>query len=144
MKSRSVMLKSKTCSELLLIDFEMCVFFIKPICNLFHSHATGRQLLVPVKDAFWLQLIQDRQCTYNVTLWRVRVTSFALEKQQCICVFPHYFINGTIFGKKKVLNIKCVLIFSTTLVWNISHSKENSERSYRKSSCKGSIIFVRF
>ena len=27
--------------------------------------------------------------------------------------FPRYFINGTIFGAM-VLNIKCVLIFSTT------------------------------
>jgi hypothetical protein len=26
-------------------------------------------------------------------------------------------INGAIFGKKEFLNIKCVLIFSTTIVW---------------------------
>ena len=28
-------------------------------------------------------------------------------------VFPHYLINDTIFFKKELLNIKCVLIFST-------------------------------
>jgi hypothetical protein len=45
-----------------------------------------------------------------------------------ICVLPgctiffHVVTNSTIFPKK-LLNIKCVLIFSTTFVWNISHSK---------------------
>jgi len=37
------------------------------------------------------------------------------------------------FGGKKLLNIKCALIFSTTFVWNISHSK-NSARYYHKST----------
>ena len=81
---------------------------------------------------------QDRQCTYDVILRRVRVTSFRV-KAICItyseCVFvafviqpakrmrriillcvaspalPHfstYPINGTIFGKT-LLNIKCLL-----------------------------------
>ena len=41
-------------------------------------------------------------------------------------IFPHYLINGTIFGKKKLLNIKMyVSIFSTTFVWNIFHFKNN-------------------
>jgi hypothetical protein len=42
-------------------------------------------------------------------------------------IFPHYFINGTVCGEtKKLLNIKpCVLIFSTTLVWNISNFKKS-------------------
>jgi hypothetical protein len=30
--------------------------------------------------------------------------------------FPHYFINGTIFGKKCTENEVCVLIFSTNFV----------------------------
>jgi hypothetical protein len=33
------------------------------------------------------------------------------------CITPQYLINGTIFGKKSVIEHKiCVLIFSTTLV----------------------------
>ena len=32
------------------------------------------------------------------------------------------------FRKKKLLSIKCVLIFSTTFVWNISHYKKNWAR----------------
>jgi len=78
------------------------------------------------------------QCTYNVTLRRVRATIAAMEKQLifwvCVCsltyqacnahtpycrlwplllcsIFPHYLINGTIF-EKKLWNIKCVFLFS--------------------------------
>ena len=48
-------------------------------------------------------------------------------------IFPHYLINGMIFGKKKWLsNMKCVLIFSTSLVWHISHSKKNLARFDQK------------
>jgi hypothetical protein len=71
---------------------------------------------------------QDRQCTYNLTLRRVLATIVAVEKQcvtysESVCsfsypacnalslychqwpvwlyiIFPHYLINGTIFGKK--------------------------------------------
>ena len=42
-------------------------------------------------------------------------------------IFPHYLINGmTLRGKKKSYWTKmCVLIFSTTFVCNISHSKKD-------------------
>ena len=40
-------------------------------------------------------------------------------------IFPRFLINGKIFEKKKLLNKKiCVLIFSTTFVRNIFHSKK--------------------
>ena len=44
--------------------------------------------------------------------------------------FPHYLINGTIYGrKKKVTEYEmCVLILSTTFVWNISHSQKKWAR----------------
>ena len=105
---------------------------------------------------------QDKQCTYNVTLRRVRATIVVVEKQWvlhilsvCISslsyparnahapychlwpaplykVFPHYLINGTIFEKKNTEYKMCVLIFSTTFVWNISHSKKNLARYDKK------------
>jgi hypothetical protein len=44
-------------------------------------------------------------------------------------IFPRYLINGTIFEKKNVSNHRiCVLIFSTTFVWNTSHSKKERAR----------------
>jgi len=36
------------------------------------------------------------------------------------------------FRKKKLLNIKCVLIFPTTFVWNISHSRHKWARYDKK------------
>ena len=38
-------------------------------------------------------------------------------------IFPHYLINGTVFEKKNTEHKMCVLIFCTSFVWNISHSK---------------------
>jgi len=35
----------------------------------------------------WLSFEQYKQCTYNVTLWRVRITIVTTETQQCVmCV----------------------------------------------------------
>ena len=48
-------------------------------------------------------------------------------------IFPHYLINGSIFEKKKVIELRgCVLIFSTTFVRNISHSNKNWARYDQK------------
>jgi hypothetical protein len=52
-------------------------------------------------------------------LWPVRLYS----------IFPHYLISGTIFEKKKVTKYKnVVLIFCTTFIRNISHSKKKWAR----------------
>ena len=101
-------------------------------------------------------------CTYKVALRRVRATNVAVEKEcvtysDCVSVdlvnllamrMHHFVICGpprpTIFStlsherrdflkKKMLLNIKkCDLIFSTTFVWNISHSKSNWARCDQK------------
>ena len=94
----------------------------------------------------------------NVTLRRVRVTTVTVQKQQvfqisvCVCslcdpaskahapycrllpvwfyhIFPHYLINGTIFGKK-LLNKNVCLISYAAFVWNISYPKKNSARIF--------------
>jgi hypothetical protein len=97
--------------------------------------------------------VQDGQCTYNITLKHVCATIIAVVKAMCyifwVCVFslrypacnahapychlwpvrlynifPHYLINGMIFGGGgKLLNIKGILIFSSAFVLNTSHSK---------------------
>ena len=50
-------------------------------------------------------------------------------------VSRHYVINDAICGKKS-RNIKCVLIFSTTLISNIFHSKKKSERERDSHKCE--------
>ena len=48
-----------------------------------------------------------------------------------ITYFPKLLHKRRYFRKKNLLVIKCVFIFSTTPVWNISHSKKNSARYKR-------------
>jgi hypothetical protein len=45
-------------------------------------------------------------------------------------IFPHYVIIVNDFWKNVIEHKACVLIFSTTFVWNISHSKKNWARYY--------------
>jgi hypothetical protein len=114
---------------------------------------------------------QDRQCTCNVTLRRVRATIVAVEKQTNIvypeCVFldlgiqhanacaillfvacpaVQYFstfpINGMIFGGKK--DYSWVLIFSTTFVLNTLRRTERDTKNVYSTSCKVSVILFRF
>jgi hypothetical protein len=47
-------------------------------------------------------------------------------------VFTHTTSYTARFSGEKLLNIKCVLIFSATFVRNISHSKKNSERYHNR------------
>jgi len=109
---------------------------------------------VLISSPAWKEHKQDRQCTYNVTVRHIRETTGAVEKQRvldnlsvCICglsypacnahasychpwpaplynTFPDYLTNSMIFKKKITEHKICVLIFSTTFVQNISHSKK--------------------
>ena len=61
-------------------------------------------------------------------------------------IFPHYFINDTIFDNRIEYRI-CVLIFSTTFVLTISHYKNNSAKYHlcvRKCSYKMPVILSDF
>ena len=58
---------------------------------------------------------------------------------------PHCLINGKIFGKEKIIEYKtCVLIFTATYVWNISHLRKNSARSYHKCTYVGLHVKYRY
>jgi len=70
-----------------------------------------------------------------------------LWSAQLYCIFTHFFIKGTILLKNSYWTQNYDLIFSTTFVWNISHSKKKwvrYDKSAYWSSCKVSFILVRF
>jgi len=48
------------------------------------------------------------------------------------CLVLPYFLTLSHFQKKVIDYKMCALIFSTTLVWNNSHSKKKSARYYQK------------
>jgi hypothetical protein len=88
---------------------------------------------------FWVCVcsLRNRACNVHASchLWLVQLYN----------IFPHYLINGTF---KKVIAYKmCVLIFSTTFVWNIFHSTKNWERFDQKCISVfmwSAVILVRF
>ena len=66
-----------------------------------------------------------------------RIRRFTLLSVACPAhhVFPHYVINGMIFGGRggEVTAYKmCVVIFYTIFIWNISHSKKKWARHCHK------------
>jgi len=75
-----------------------------------------------------------RMCVYSLRYpaCNVHAPNYHLWPVRLYNIFPHYLINDTIFGKEKLLNMKCVLIFSKMFIWNISHSKKNWKRYDRK------------
>ena len=64
-------------------------------------------------------------------------------------IFFHitYLITSTIFGKKVIEHKVCVLIFSTSYMWNIliwRRTERDMTINVRRSSCRVSVILVRF
>ena len=71
---------------------------------------------------FWIRVCSPRHPACNAHAPYCHLWPFQLYS-----IFLHYLINSVIFFFK-LLRTKCVLIFSTTYVWNISHSKKISAR----------------
>ena len=110
----------------------------------------------------WENKKQDSQCTYSITLRRVRVTSGkvaanimsgspypCLSHSACkshllcavllspvACLVILYFFSTLSHkrkGLKRSLNMECVfLLFSTTFIWKIYYSKNNSAVYYHQ------------
>jgi hypothetical protein len=132
------------------------------ICNRFSRNILYSGIFF-VSDSTVSSLTTGNICMY-VTMRHVRVTIVALEEQyvsysRCVFVtlviqhvkcmrhivicglsgstaFFEIVINSTIFGKP-FLNIK-KCFFSSTFVWNLSHSRKNWERYLHKYT----LVFV--
>ena len=154
------------CSNFYTVNYNVMVSSLWVIRTLYMPYGS------PLSE-YDLQEKQDRQRTYNATLFVEPFLLWKSNKYQifwvCVCslrylacnvhvpychlcpvwvchIFPHYLIKGVI--KKKVIDYKmCVLIFSTTFVCNISHSKINSARHDQKPILvlmQSTIILFRF
>ena len=71
------------------------------------------------------------------------------DLSSCTVFFPHYLINGTIFGKMAIEHKMCALIFSTTFARNTSNSKKKNwarygQKKYTGLQSKLPVIFVTF
>ena len=75
-------------------------------------------------------IITYSECVFvtSVIQHAERMRRILLQFVACLIlpyIFPYYLINGMISRKKKVTEIKYVLIYTTNFVWNISDSKKN-------------------
>ena len=64
-------------------------------------------------------------CSFRYPAWNAHAPYCHLWHTRFCNIFPYYLTNSTIFEKKKLLNIKFVLIFSTKFIWNIYYFKKN-------------------
>jgi len=78
-----------------------------------------------IECVFVALVIQHATCMRHIT-HTLSSVAFRLYS-----IFPHYLLTAWFLGKG-LLNIKCIFIFSTNSVGNISHSKMNSARYYIK------------
>jgi hypothetical protein len=132
---------------------------------------------VEYKTAYNYHVYQGRQCTYNVTVRRVRWLLLPWKSNKYyivwVCVykpylssmknacpllywhlwavwlyhsFPHYFINGTILGRK-IAGYKMCVLFSVQLLPETFLILRRMEReiiiNVHRSSCTVYVILVR-
>jgi hypothetical protein len=82
-----------------------------------------------------------------VTQHAKRMRRIILSSVACLTLpyFSTLSHKGHDFRKNVIEHKMCVLIFSTTFVWNISHSKNWARYiNVHRSSCKVPVILVRF
>ena len=76
------------------------------------------------------------ECVFSLrySAWNAHAPYCHLWPARLCHIFQRYLINGKFFQKTVIEPKMCVLIFSTTFVWNIFHSKKNWVR-YDQNVC---------
>jgi len=96
--------------------------------------AVGRQWV--------LHILSVCVCNHSYPACNAHAPYCRLWPLRLYCIFRHYLINDTIFGGG-ILKIKCVLILSTTFVWNVSIPRRNEQdmiRNVYRSSCGVTVV----
>ena len=87
-----------------------------------------------------------RACSLTYSVRHLQAP-YCLQRLWLHLIFRH-FINGVIFGKKKLLNIKCVFRFSLQLLFETFLVLRINQRdiiiNVKTSSCKVPVILVGF
>jgi hypothetical protein len=90
------------------------------LCN--HC-CSAKAIRITHSEGVFVALLPNKQCAFAI------LSSVACPALQYFSTLSQ---KQTGFStKKKLCNIKCVFIFSTTFVWNISHSTNNSSRYHK-------------
>jgi hypothetical protein len=93
------------------------------------SHGKAKVLhILTVSLALVIQHTKGMHSIISSTV--ARMTTTFCQPTSLYHNFRHYLRNGTILGNN-LLNMKCVSIFCTTFVWNISHFTKNSARYHK-------------
>ena len=115
-------------TEYMLVKYVSClthtIFFYWVCLNNYHNckiDKTGNVHVTLHWDAFMQPMLQKKSNEYYTTWVCVFV---ALGIWHVMCMHHLVICGHGMILEKKLLNTKCVLIFSTTFVQNISHSKK--------------------
>jgi hypothetical protein len=121
------------------------------VANSAHVFSTGVEYFMHKElKYFWVQVI----CLFLGAFAKFRKATISFAVLYChiwpvwlYYIFPHYLINGTIFGKK-VTEQKCVFWCSLQYLPEIFLILRRIQRdiiiNVHRSSCKVPVIFVRF
>ena len=108
--------------------------------------AVGKQITYPERVSEWVSECECVCVCVCVCVCILRYPAYNVQAPYCHLrlaslynIFPQCLRSSTIF-EDQLLNTKCVLVSSTTFIWNISHSKKKWARYDKKnvywSSCR--------
>ena len=101
----------------------ICVKF--DIGNFFMKICQENPNLVKIRHTYWALYMERERGGLNYPACNAHASYCHVWPVQLYSIFWHCLIKGTTFGKKVFEHEMCVLIFSVTSVWKISHSKKN-------------------
>jgi hypothetical protein len=116
-------------TDFVLISIDWCAACRHDSFLCWSSRASTRQLLCHITGNYRLN---TSKINYVRKVLRALFRHHMVWVPCGSIIFRHYLVYIMIFGKKNSPEINCVLTFSATFSWNISHSEKKSVRCYHK------------